>query len=302
LSRLPPFVKEVSAEPRRPEVAADRSVDTAPLLETVYEARRGRAALNLRELWRYRELLYFLVWRAVKVRYKQTTIGVLWALLQPLLISLLFAVIFGHFAHLPSDGQPYLPFVYTAMLPWFLFSSAFADASASIVSDKEVITKVYFPRLLLPLSSVIASMVDFAIASFALVVMIAVYGIHLHAALLFLPVFVLFAVLTALAVGTWFSALNVQYRDVQYTVPFLTQFLLFATPIAYSASLLPDKYQFVYGLNPMAGVVEGFRWAVFHSSDAPRPLTLVSLAVVITVLASGIAYFRATERTFADVI
>jgi homopolymeric O-antigen transport system permease protein len=302
VSRLPTFVSEGGAANARAETATGTTVDLASLRETVYEPTRGRAALNLRELWQYRELLYFFVWRAVKVRYKQTTVGVLWALLQPLLISVLFAVIFGHFAKLPSDGEPYLPFVYTGMLPWFLFSSGFAAASAGLVSDKELITQVYFPRLIVPLSSVIASVVDFAIASIALVAMMAIYGIHPHATFLALPAFVLLAILTTLAVGIWFSALNVQYRDVQYTVPFLTQFLLFATPVAYSSSLLPAKYQFIYGLNPMAGVVEGFRWAVFNSSETPRPLTLVSLMVVIVVLVSGIAYFRTAERTFADVI
>jgi lipopolysaccharide transport system permease protein len=270
--------------------------------KTIVEATSGWAPLNLSDLWVYRELLYFLVWRNVKVKYKQTTVGALWAVLQPLLISGLFAVIFGHFAKLPSDGHPYFVFVYAGMLPWLLFATSLTESSVSLVTDKDLITKVYFPRLLVPLASVVASLVDFAIAGLALVGIMIGYGMQPHLTLVALPVFVLFAVVTALAIGIWLSALNVQYRDVQYTIPFLTQFLLFATPIAYSTTLVPERYRFVYGLNPMAGVVEGFRWTLFGSASSLQPLTIVSVAVVLVLLLTGLVYFRRTERTFADIV
>jgi homopolymeric O-antigen transport system permease protein len=269
---------------------------------TVIEPTSGWVALDLRSLIRHRELLYFLVWRTVKVRYKQTAVGALWAMLQPLLMAALFAVIFGHFGHLPSDGQPYFVFVYAAMLPWILFANALTQSSMSLVADKDLITKVYFPRLLVPVSSVLAALVDFAIGSVALVALMVVYGVPPNASLLALPVFALFALVTALAIGIWFSALNVRYRDVQYTIPFLTQFMLFATPIAYSMTLLPEKYRVVYGINPMAGVVEGFRWSIFRAHDEPQATTVVSAVAVLVLLVSGLAYFRRTERTFADVV
>lgn len=263
---------------------------------------QGFVALRLGELWEYRELLYFLTWRDVKVRYKQTVLGAAWAILQPFCTMVIFSIIFGRLAGIPSDGLPYPLFAYSGLLPWVLFSYALSESSNSLITNQQLITKVYFPRLLAPLSSVVAGLVDFSIAFVVLLAMMAWYGVAPTAAVVLLPLFVLLAVLTALAVGLWLSALNVRYRDVRYTLPFLAQIWLFLTPIAYPASLVPAAWQPVYGLNPMVGVVEGFRWALLGKAAPPLPMLGVSILVVALLLAAGLFYFRRMESTFADTV
>jgi lipopolysaccharide transport system permease protein len=269
---------------------------------------RGWRAIDLRELWHYRELLGFLTLRDIKLRYKQTALGVAWAVIQPLLTMAVFTIFFGKLGGLPSDGKPYALFVMAALLPWQLFAYALTQSSNSLVAEQRLITKVYFPRLIIPVASILSGLVDFVVAFGLLLVMVAagsVLGwvrISPTWAALALPGLVLFAVLTALAVGLWLSALNVQYRDVRYTIPFLTQFWMFLTPVAYPASLVPAPYRLLYGLNPMAGVVEGFRWALL-TTDAPDwGLMAVSTGVVAVLLAGGLLYFRRMEKTFADVV
>ncbi len=269
---------------------------------TVIRPAKGWASLNLRDLWEYRELLYFLTWRDIKVRYKQTALGATWAVLQPFLTMIVFTIFFGKLAKVPSDNLPYPIFCYTALLPWQLFVYALNQSGNSLVGNQQLITKVYFPRLVIPLSALLAGLVDFLVAFAVLLGMMVYYGIWPSMAILTLPLFLLLALATALAVGLWLSALNVEYRDVRYTIPFLTQFWLFATPIAYPSSLVPERWRALYGLNPMAGVVEGFRWALLGQEFSNGPLLLVSVVVVIALLISGLLYFRRMERTFADVI
>ncbi len=271
---------------------------------------RGWSALNLGDLWRYRELIYFLIWRDVKVRYKQTALGASWAILQPFITMVVFTLLFGRLAKMPSDGIPYPLFVYTGLLPWGLFTKAIGDAGRSMVTNRSMITKVYFPRLSIPLASVLAGLVDFALAFLVLIGMMVVYNyvpaleyqVVITPAILTLPLFLLLALVTSLGVGLWLSALNVQYRDVNYILPFLTQFWLFITPIAYPASMIPEKWQMLYSLNPMTGVVEGFRWALLGVKEAPSPMIAVSSTIAIVLLVSGLFYFRRMERTFADEI
>lgn len=257
--------------------------------------------LNLAELWRYHELMWFLAWRNVKVRYKQTAIGALWAILQPLLAMVVFSVFFGRLAGLPSDGVPYPLFVYCALLPWQLFANSLNEAAASVVADERLVTKVYFPRLVIPISAVSASLVDFLVAGSLLVAMLAWYDIGLNVRVAAVPLFVVMALGAALGVGLWLSALNVQFRDVRYTLPFVTQFWLFASPVAYSSSLVPDAWRWLYGVNPLAGVIEGFRWALLGT---PMSLSLVAVswAVIAGMVLTGLYYFRRMERSFADVL
>jgi lipopolysaccharide transport system permease protein len=280
----------------------DSSAKVIDLPKIVIRPSRGWVSLGLRDLWEYRELLYFLVWRDIKVRYKQTVLGASWAILQPFLIMVVFSIFFGRLAKVPSDGLPYPVFVYCALLPWQLFSNAFTESGNSLVASQQLITKVYFPRLIIPISAVVAGLLDFSIASVVLLGMMLYYGIVPTVAAMTLPLFILLAIATALAVGLWLSALNVQYRDVRYTIPFLTQFWLFASPIAYPSSLVPEPWRVVYGLNPMAGVVEGFRWALLGKAEGPGPLLTVSVLVVVALLIGGLYYFRRMEKTFADVI
>jgi len=270
--------------------------------EIVVTPSRGWRSLELSELWKYRELLYFLTWRDIRVRYKQTVLGAAWAILQPLLTMILFSVIFGYFAGLPSQGIPYPVFTYTALLPWGLFAYVLTQSSASLVSDKNLITKIYFPRLVIPLSSVTSGLFDFAIAFPLWLVMMLIYDIPLTWRLVTLPLFILFALVTAIAVGIWLSALNVQYRDVRYTLPFLTQFWMYATPIAYSSTIIPENWQWLYSLNPMVGVVEGFRWALLGTESPLGMPVLISAIVVIILLIGGVMYFKHMEDTFADVV
>jgi len=269
---------------------------------TIVCPRKGWVALNLQDLWHYRELLYFLVWRNIKVRYKQTLLGASWALIQPLATMVVFSVFFGKLAKVPSDGVPYPLFAYCGLLPWQLFSYAMTESSNSVVSNQQLITKVYFPRLVVPVSAVISGLVDFAISFSLLLVMMPFYGVMPTARILVLPLFILFAIATALAIGLWLSALNVEYRDVRYTIPFLTQFWLLITPVAYPSSLVPAKWRPLMGLNPIAGVVEGFRWALLGNRNGSGALMMVSVVIVIALLFGGIAYFRRMESTFADLV
>jgi lipopolysaccharide transport system permease protein len=262
----------------------------------------GWPSLRLREIWEYRELLYFLIWRDIKVRYKQTALGAAWAVIQPFFTMVVFSVFFGRLARIPSEGVPYPVFAYCALVPWSYFANALTMGSNSLVDHGRLITKVYFPRLLVPAASVIAGLLDLAISFTVLLGMLVVYGITPTIALLTLPLFVLLATLTAFAVSLWLSALNVQYRDIRYTLPFLVQFWLFATPVAYPSSLVDERWRALYGLNPMAGVVEGFRWALLGRPSAPGAMILVSTATVLAVLVGGLFYFRRMEKSFADVV
>jgi homopolymeric O-antigen transport system permease protein len=268
----------------------------------VLEPTRGLARRGLRELWAYRELLYFLVWRDVKVRYKQTVLGAAWAVLQPFLTMVVFSFVFGHLAGIRSEGLPYPVFSFAALLPWQLFAHALTQSSASLVANQNLITKVYFPRLFIPLASVLGGLVDFGAAFVVLLALMGYYRVVPGPALVLVPLFVLFAVATGLAVGLWLSALTIQYRDVRYALPFLTQFWLWATPVAYPASLIPPPWRILSGLNPMAGVVEGFRWALLGGAHPPTDLALVSALVAVAALSGGLVYFRRMEATFADVV
>jgi lipopolysaccharide transport system permease protein len=254
------------------------------------------------ELWAYRELLYFFVWRELKVRYKQTAVGAAWAVLQPFLTMLIFSLFFGKLAHIPSGGLPYPVFYYSALLPWMYFAASLQNATNKIVENQHVITKVYFPRLILPISGTVSGLVDFGVSFLMFIAIMIYYRIHPGLVILMLPVFLLLAVLTALGVGLWLSALNAIYRDVRYVVPFLVQFWMFASPVAYPSSLVPAKWRWLYGLNPMAGVIEGFRWSLTGTGDPPSRMLLASSAVVVAVLASGLMYFQKMETTVADVV
>ncbi len=264
--------------------------------------RRGWLDLQLRELWSFRELLYFFVWRDVKVRYKQTAIGAAWAVLQPFLTMVVFSLFFGALAKIPSNGLPYPIFYYCALLPWLYFAGALQNATNTVVEQQRVITKVYFPRILLPMAAVCSGLVDFAIGFLVFVAMMFYYGIFPGAAILVLPPLLLLAVLTALACGLWLSALNAMYRDVRYVVPFLVQFWMFASPVAYPASLVPERWRWLYGLNPMAGVIEGFRWALTGQGQPPGLMLAASAAVVLALLFGGLIFFQRAEGTLADVV
>jgi len=262
---------------------------------------RGWIPINLGELWVYRELLYFLTWRDIKIRYKQTILGFAWAILQPFLMMVVFSLFFGNLLSVPSEGIPYPLFNYTAMLPWTLFAQGITRSSESLVGNVNMVQKVYFPRLVMPLSGILAPVVDFAIAFVILIGMMFYFGYPPTVKMLWLPLFIILALMTALGVGLWLSAMNVKYRDVRYTVPFLIQLWLFASPVVYSSSLLPQQFQAIYGLNPMAGVIEGFRWALL-GTEPPGSLIAVSVIIAIVILISGAFYFRRNEKSFADVI
>jgi lipopolysaccharide transport system permease protein len=268
---------------------------------TVITPSHGWVALRLGKVWEYRELLYFLAWRDIKVRYKQTILGAAWAVIQPLMTMVVFSIFFGRLAQIPSDGVPYPIFSFAALVPWTFFAHGLTHASNSLVESANLVKKVYFPRLILPLASVLSGVVDFVLAFLVLLGMMLAYGIVPTAQLIWLPGFVLLALATSLGVGLWLAAMNVQFRDVRYTVPFLTQIWLFATPIAYPSSLLAEPWRTVYGVNPMVGVVEGFRWVLLDTPTAPRPMLAVSALVTLALLMSGALYFRRMEKTFADV-
>jgi lipopolysaccharide transport system permease protein len=273
---------------------------------TVIEPKHGLAALKLRDLWEYRELMYFLAWRDIKVRYKQTALGVSWVLLQPVVTILVFGVLFGGLLHVPSGTLPYPIFSFVALLPWNFFAGALTRSSTSLVSSANLITKVYFPRLLVPLSAVVSGLVDLVVAFVVLVGLMGYYHIALTPAILLLPVFVVWAILTSLAFGLWLAALNVRYRDINYLVPFLVQIWMYATPVIYGTALIPERFRFLLGLNPMTGVVEGFRWALLGSSAQTLQLQVwiygLSIVILGVTLVTGLIYFRTTERTFADIV
>ena len=262
----------------------------------------GWVPINLRDLWEYRELLYFLTWRDIKVRYKQTAVGIAWVVLQPLLLMLVFTMFFSRLVELPSDGMPYSVFTYTGLLPWQLFSRALNEGSMSLIAHERIITKTYFPRILLPASAVLSSLLDFAIAFLVLLGFILFYGAEPGLAIFVLPLFVLLVVMAAFGVSLWLAALNVLYRDVRYLLPFLTQIWMFATPVIYPVSAVPDSWRLLYSLNPMVGVVEGFRWALIGNTSGMDAMFGFSALVVAGVLGGGVLYFQSVQQTFADVI
>lgn len=290
---------------------AETSISTQQKEDITYlRPSRGWSALNLADIWNYRELVYFLIWRDIKVRYKQTLLGAAWAIIQPFFTMVVFTIFFGRLAGVPSDGVPYPIFSYTGLLPWGLFTKALTDAGRAMVANRAMITKIYFPRLVIPLASVLSGLVDFAIAFLVLIGMIFYYNnvpgeydsISISPTILTLPLFLLLALVTALGVGLWLSALNVRFRDINYILPFLTQFWLFITPVAYPASMIPVQWRWLYALNPMTGVVEGFRWALLGTGSGPDLMLAVSTTISILALISGLFYFRRMERTFADMV
>jgi lipopolysaccharide transport system permease protein len=322
VEELPAWNKSVSVSTRKTSLLDQDSV-RIPLLRTQQKAQprdestkpvgvqtplfvvvpsSGWIPFKFGSLWEYRELLYFLVWRDVKVRYKQAALGGLWVVLQPFLTMIAFTILFGNLGQLPSEGMPYPIFVYTALLPWQLFAGSLAASSESLLRDQQLITKVYFPRLLVPFSTTFVRVVDFSISFVILVAMMAYYGMYPSVTVLFAPFLLLLAIAASIAVGTWLAALNVQYRDEQHTIPFLVQFLLFVTPVAYSSSLVPPEWRLLYSLNPMVGVVDGFRWAFSGQSTSPYISILMSIIVTSVLLLGGLIYFRRAERTFADVV
>jgi lipopolysaccharide transport system permease protein len=262
----------------------------------------GWFEVNLREMWQCRELLYFFVWRDLKVRYKQTAIGVAWVVIQPVLAMMVFTLFFGRLAKMPSQGLPYPVFYYTALLPWLYFAASLTNATNTVVEHEKVITKVYFPRMILPFSAVLSGLVDFAIGFVLLLGMMLYYHIIPTIATLLVPAFLLLAVMTALAVGLWLSALNAIYRDVRYVIPFMVQFWLFASPVAYPSTLVPERWRWLYGLNPMAGVVEGFRWTLTGRGQPPGALVLVSAGTVLLLFLGGMVYFQKMESRIADTV
>jgi lipopolysaccharide transport system permease protein len=271
-----------------------------PRVTKVIKPSRGWVSLKLGDVWAYRELLYFLVWRDIKVRYKQTALGAAWAIIQPFFTMIVFSIFFGNLAKVPSDGIPYPIFSYAALVPWTFFANALAQSSNSLVGSQNLITKIYFPRLVIPIASVLSGLLDFALA-FALLIGMGIYfGVLPTLNVIWLPLFLLLGLATALGTGLWLSALNVEFRDVRYVVPFLVQVWLFATPVAYPSSLVPEPWHTIYGLNPMAGVVEGFRWALLGTPTPPGLLLGVSAAAAMALLISGAFYFRRMEKTFAD--
>jgi lipopolysaccharide transport system permease protein len=266
------------------------------------EPSRGWISLKLRDVWEYRELLFFLIWRDVKVRYTQTALGVTWAVIQPFFTMVIFSVFFGKLARIPSDGIPYPIFSYAALVPWTFFANGLHQSSNSLVSSGNLIKKVYFPRLIVPLAAVLAGAVDFILAFLVLLVLMFYYGMAPTANVVWLPAFMLLGVTTSLGVGLWLSTLNVEYRDVRHAVPFITQFWLFATPIAYPSTLLSEPWRTIYGLNPMVGVVEGFRWALLGTDTRPGGIVFVSCLMAIAILIGGAFFFRRMEKNFADVV
>lgn len=292
-------MKTPSAEKRRTALTQN---EIPSAVRVVIEPTHGWAWLNLRELWTYRDLFYFLTWRDIKVRYKQTAIGAAWAILQPLSMMVVFSLFFGLVIKVPSDGKPYPIFYFTALLPWTFFANGMIQASNSLVGSANLISKVYFPRLVIPLSAVLTGVIDFGLAFIVLIGMLIFYGIAPTWNILWLPAFLLLAVVTALGVGLWLSALNVEYRDVRYTVPLLSQLWLFASPVMYSSSMFHGQWRLLLGLNPMTGVIDGFRWALLGTEGVSAEMFWISVVAALVLLFSGAFYFRRMERTFADVV
>ena len=282
------------------KVAAEVNEPEMPILRI--RPSRGWRHVNLVEVWQYRELLYFLSWRDIKVRYKQTALGAAWAIIQPVLTMAVFSLFFGKLANMPSDGIPYPLFTYAALVPWMFFANGLIQSSNSLVQNANMLKKIYFPRLIIPIATIVSGAVDFMLAFVLLLFMMGVYGIAPTVNVVWLPFLLVLGISTALGVGLWLSALNVQFRDVRYVIPFLTQFWLFATPIAYPSSLLPEPWRTVYGLNPMVGVVEGFRWALLGTQTVPGLMVAISAVVSLTLLTSGFFYFKRMEKTFADTV
>lgn len=285
--------QKVTASPSAEPVAAPVPI--------VIEPSRGWVSLKLGELWEYRELLYFLIWRDVKVRYKQTVLGAAWAVIQPLVMMVVFSIFLGGLAQIPSDNVPYPIFAYAGLLPWQFFSLALTQSANSLVNSASLLRKVYFPRLVVPLASAMAGLVDFGVAFLVLLGLMVYFGVLPTLAMLTLPLFLLLALVTVLGVGLWLSALNVQYRDVRYIVPFLAQLWMYATPVVYPSSLLSEPWRTLYGLNPMVGVVEGFRWALL-GTNPPGSMIALSALVALVLLITGVFYFRRMEKTFADAV
>lgn len=263
---------------------------------------KGWVSLRLNDLWLYRELLYFFVWRDLKIRYKQTILGASWAIIQPLFTMVIFSLFFGRLAQVPSDGIPYPIFSYAALVPWTFFANGIIQASNTLVNNSNMVKKIYFPRLLMPVSAVMAGIVDFVLAFIVLLMMMAYFRIYPTTNIIWLPLFLFLALITSLGTGFWLSAMNAQFRDIRYIAPFLIQAWMFLTPIAYPSSLIPEPWRVIYGINPMAGVVEGFRWALLGTDTMPGLMTVISGIVAIIILVSGAYYFRRMENTFADVI
>jgi len=291
------YLSDISAS-RKPGPAVP--VNDLPVIHI--EPSRGWVSLRLKELWEYKELLYFLVWRDIKVRYKQTLLGAGWAIIQPFFTMVVFSLFFGKLAKMPSDGIPYPIFSFAALVPWSFFANGLTQASNSLVGSANLVTKVYFPRLAIPIATVLAGVVDFILAFIMLLGMMLYYGIFPGVNIVWLPFLLSLVFTISLGVSLWFSALNVQFRDVRYVIPFLVQFWLFATPIAYPSSLMSEPWKTLYGINPMVGVVEGFRWALLGTKTAPGPIVLVSSVVALLVLFSGALYFRRMEKGFADIV
>ena len=269
---------------------------------SVIEPKKGWVPIDFRELWQFRELLFFLTWRDILIRYKQTALGVLWAVIQPVVTMVIFSVVFGKFGKLPSGGVPYPVFAFTALLPWNLFASALTRATNSVVGSSNMVKKIYFPRMLIPISSTLSPLVDFAISLVVLFGLMAFYRVPVSWSLLLLPLLILITLFVALGVGFWLSALNVKYRDVGHAIPFVVQVWMYASPVAYAVMLIPHKWQPLYALNPMVGVINGFRWAILGTGLLPRNTILLSLAVGLVILVSGAFYFRRMEKTFSDVV
>ncbi|MDM8553604.1 ABC transporter permease [Desulfococcaceae bacterium HSG7] len=268
----------------------------------VIKAPDGLFRLNLSEVWDYRELLFMFIWRDITVRYKQSLIGIGWVIIQPIMMMIIFSIIFGRLAKLPSDGIPYPIFTFCALLPWSYFARSLNDSSDSLVNAANLITKVYFPRLILPLSKVISGLIDFSISFIILLGMMLWYQITPSYGIFWLPLFILVTMMTAFGVGLWLTALNVKYRDIKFVVPFITQFWMYASPVAYSASLIPERWQLLYGVNPLVIVIEGFRWALLNTAAPNIGMVLISVGIVIIILIAGIYFFKKTEHEFADII
>ena len=289
-------------QPFTAKVTPSPSDNPAPVLKTRIAPSKGWVSLGVRELWQYRELLYFFIWRDIKVRYKQTVLGAAWAIIQPFFTMVVFSLFFGRLAKVPSDDLPYPIFSYAALVPWTFFANGTSLAANSLVANANMVKKIYFPRLTMPMATVFAGIVDFGLAFIVLVGMMLYYDRIPTANIFWLPLFLLLALITALGSSFWLSAMNVQFRDVRYIVPFLIQLWLFITPIAYSSSLLSEPWRTLYGLNPMAGVVEGFRWALLGTDTQPGPIIIASSIASLLLFISGLIYFRRMEKVFADVV
>jgi lipopolysaccharide transport system permease protein len=287
------------------DTSTSQEIDKAPVRSrqaVVIQPSRGWSALGLREMWQYRELLYFMIWRDIKVRYKQTALGAAWAIIQPFFTMVVFSLFFGRLAGIPSDGLPYPIFSFTALVPWTFFANGLTLSSNSLVGSANLLSKVYFPRLIVPTSTILSGVIDFLLAFVVLIGMMFAYSIMPTINVIWLPFFFLLALITALGAGLWLSALNVKFRDVKYVVPFLTQLWMFLTPIAYPSTMLPEPWRTLYGVNPMAGVIEGFRWALLGTEMTVGPMIVVSAVAALLLLFSGAFYFRRMEKTFADVV